>query len=109
MIVACIPNLMDRSRFGNRVQFVADAAALAELDEEPDTIIVDLDRCDPGEVAAFRASGSATIIGFGPHIDSVGHALALADGADEVLARSVFFKRLPAILADDGVEAGDHE
>ncbi|MEL6981698.1 MAG: hypothetical protein AAFO29_04670 [Actinomycetota bacterium] len=93
-IVAHVPNLFDRSRFGGQVVFVdtgADAAAHA-----PDLVIVDLDRCD--DVDGFVLAGS-TVIGFGPHVDSDLHQRAEAAGYTEVLPRSVFFKRLPGLLA----------
>jgi len=92
-IVAHVPNLFDRSRFGGRVVFVdSPQEALAH---EPDLMIVDLDRSE--DALAFVVP-HAHIIGFGPHVDSDGHAAALAGGYDEVFARSVFFRRLDELL-----------
>jgi hypothetical protein len=93
MIAAHVPNLFDRARFGNRVEFVETADEAAALG--PSLLLVDLDRCD--DLSGFRLPG-ATVIGFGPHVDSSLHARAVAAGYDEVLARSVFFRRLPEIL-----------
>ena len=41
-IVAYVPNLMDRSRFGDTVQFVQEPSDLAAV--EADLILVDLSR-----------------------------------------------------------------
>ena len=68
-----------------------EAAAL-----NPTLLIVDLDRCEDPE--AFRIDGP-TVIGFGPHVDTELHQRAEACGYAEVLARSVFFRRLPELLA----------
>ena len=92
-IAAHVPNLFDRSRFEGRVVFVDtpdDARSCA-----PDLLIVDLDRCE--DLHGFRIDGPR-IVGFGPHVDSSGHQKARDAGYDEVLPRSVFFRRLAAIL-----------
>lgn len=94
MIVAVIPNLMDRSRFGDRVTFVATGVEASASGAS--LVLVDLDRC--GDIAQFRIR-DAHVIGFGPHVDTELHQEALAAGYDEVLARSVFFKRLDSLLA----------
>jgi len=95
MIVAYAPNIFDRSRFGDRVRFVETPAEAAGLG--PDVIFVDLDRCqDP---AGFRLDG-AEVIGFGPHVESEQHDRARLLGYDEVLPRSLFFRRLPDLLAE---------
>ncbi len=93
-IVAHVPNLFDRSRFQGKVTFVDSGADAAE--HAPSVVIVDLDRCD--DIAGFVLEGT-TIIGFGPHVDSDLHRQASEAGYSEVLARSVFFKRLPELLA----------
>ncbi len=92
-IVAHVPNLFDRSRFGGQVTFVdsgAEAAAVA-----PDLVIVDLDRCE--DIEGFVLDG-VQVVGFGPHVDSELHRRATDAGYSDVLARSVFFKRLPGLL-----------
>lgn len=93
-IVAHIPNLFDRSRFEGKVTFVETADEPGV--DEADLIIVDLDRCE--DAASFRLSGVHTV-GFGPHVDSRLHRRAVEAGFDEVLPRSVFFRRLPELLA----------
>ena len=94
VVAAHVPNLFDRSRFDGRARFVdtPDQAAACG----PDVLIVDLDRCD--DLEAFRIPGPR-LIGFGPHADTVLHDRALAAGYDEVLPRSVVFRRLPQLLA----------
>lgn len=94
-VAAHIPNLFDRARFGNRVVLVDTPQQALELN--PDAVLVDLDRCD--NLAGFRIPG-ATVIGFGPHVESGLQAQATAAGYDQVLARSIFFRRLPQILDD---------
>lgn len=92
MIAAHVPNLMDRSRFGSDVRFVDSPSDVGGAT----TTVVDLDRCQ--SVAAF-AELSCWTIGYCAHVDSDLMDEAAAAGFDEVLARSAFFRRLPAILA----------
>ncbi len=92
-IVAHIPNLFDRSRFQGKATFVETPDEARDLD--PTLVIVDLDRCEDAE--GFRIDGTR-VIGFGPHVDSALHQRAEEYGYTEVLARSVFFKRLPELL-----------
>ena len=97
MIVALVPDLMDRSRISAALPdavFVrgVDACAGATV------VIVDLGR-HADDVAAVRAVAlSARIVAFGSHVDEAGLASARAAGADLVLARSLFF-RDPAAAA----------
>ncbi len=93
-IVAHVPNLFDRSRFQGLAAFVETVEEAAELG--PSLLIVDLDRCD--DVEGFVLDG-VRVIGFGPHVDSDLHRRATESGYTEVLARSVFFRRLPDLLA----------
>lgn len=99
-IAAHVPNLFDRSRFGGRATFVDTPAEARAC--EPSLLIVDLDRCD--DVEGFRLAGPR-LIGFGPHVDSAGHDRAVAAGYDDVLARSVFFRRLDALLDEAEADA----
>ncbi|MEM8922439.1 MAG: hypothetical protein AAGD35_02985 [Actinomycetota bacterium] len=98
-IAAHVPNLFDRSRFDGRVTFVETPDQARSC--EPTLLIVDLDRCE--DLIGFCIDGPR-IIGFGPHVDSSGHARARDAGYDEVLPRSVFFRRLSDIL--DGADVG---
>ncbi len=92
-IVAHVPNLFDRSRFLGKATFVETPDEARA--HNPSLVIVDLDRCDDAE--GFRLDGTR-VIGFGPHVDSALHQQAADYGYSEVLARSVFFKRLPELL-----------
>lgn len=95
-IVAHVPNLFDRSRFQGRATFV-DSAAEA-MAERPTVVFVDLDRCDDLDGFARCVSDGSRVIGFGPHVDSDLHRRAADLGYDEILSRSVFFRRLPELL-----------
>ena len=96
-IVAHVPNLFDRSRFQGRVRFVETADEARAL--APRLVIVDLDRCD--DIEGFRLDG-VEVIGFGPHVDTGLHRRASEAGYEQILARSVFFRRLPELLGIDG-------
>ena len=99
VVVVCAPELGDRSRFDAfEVHHVRNAQKLAEFSShtEPDLVIVDLDRtADP---IPFRID-NAHVVGFGSHVDTPRHDAALDAGYDAVMARSVFFRRLPELLA----------
>jgi hypothetical protein len=96
-ILALVPDLMDRSRvtaaLGDDVELVAttghlqDRLAGAGAGDDPDIVL--------DALPALRAATGARIIGFGPHVERDLLAAAQAGGCDEVLARSVFFARLP--------------
>jgi hypothetical protein len=92
---AFVPGLMDRSRFdGLDVVFVSDRdAALAA---SPSLMLVDLDRCENPE--DFRLE-KVRVIGFASHVDADRQAAGRAAGFDEVLPRSVFFRRLRELVA----------
>ena len=92
-VVAHVPNVFDRARFGQTVVFVESGAEAAS--HKPATVMVDLDRCD--DPAEFRIEGSV-VIGFGSHVDAAAHQRARDLGYDLVLARSQFFRRLPDLL-----------
>jgi hypothetical protein len=99
VVVVFAPDLGDRSRFdAYDVTHVRSAGMLAEvaLNHEPDLVIVDLDRApDP---AAFRVD-NAHVVGFGSHVATDRQEMAQDAGYDAVMARSVFFHRLPELLA----------
>lgn len=92
MIVAAVPDLMDRSKFADaEVTFIRRPADA----ERADLVLVDLDRC--GDIEGFGALPIRTV-GFGAHLDAARLREARAAGFDEVMARSVFFRRLPEFL-----------
>lgn len=92
-LVALVPDLMDRSRISAglaTVEFLAGPAALADLGPL-DVALVDLGR--PGVLQAV-AGCVAQVVGFVSHVDEDLAQQARSAGVAEVLARSVFFRRL---------------
>ena len=92
-IAAHVPDLMDRSRLRStkaEVVLVADPAELVGLDV--DLVVVDLSR--PGVLEVLGDIGVRTV-GFAAHVEEELMAAASTAGCDEVLARSVFFRRFP--------------
>jgi len=113
VIVALVPDLMDRSKVsaaakaaGESVRFVNQAPRLVAAVEEdsPDLVLVDLGR--PGAVDAVRelagagAGAGARVVGFGSHVDRDLLAEAGDAGCEEVLARSQFFRDLARVLTE---------
>jgi hypothetical protein len=91
-VVAHVPDLLDRSKVAAAfpgARFAGTAAELAGV--EADLVLVDLAR--PG-VLDVLPSVRARRVGFGSHVDDVLLDAARAAGCDEVLPRSVFFRRL---------------
>ena len=95
MIVAYVPDLMDRSKVASigDVTFVRQPQELAG--QPADVVIVDLSR--PGVLDVLPALGHARIIGFASHVDHALMDAARGAGCTEVLARSAFFSRLPRL------------
>ncbi len=92
-VAAHVPDLMDRSRLRStkaEVALVADPAELVGL--EVDLVVVDLSR--PGVLDVLGDIGVRTV-GFAAHVEEELMAAASTAGCDEVLARSVFFRRFP--------------
>ena len=92
-VAAHVPDLMDRSRLRStkaEVALVADPAELVGLDV--DLVVVDLSR--PGVLEVLGDIGVRTV-GFVAHVEEELMAAASTAGCDEVLARSVFFRRFP--------------
>ncbi|HZN15490.1 MAG TPA: hypothetical protein VFB78_14555 [Acidimicrobiales bacterium] len=96
MIVAYVPDLMDRSKVAaaGDVTFVTRPADLAAHGDA--TVIVDLSRPDVLDV--LPTIGSARIIGFASHVDHDLMDAARAAGCTEVLPRSAFFGRLAELM-----------
>jgi hypothetical protein len=91
-VVAYVPNLMDRSRFGSSVEFINKLSLLAEV--EANVLIVDLS--SPGVLEHLPER--QYVIGYAPHVDEALLGEASVSGCNEALARSVFFRRLPEIM-----------
>lgn len=129
-VVACVPDLMDRSKVeaaaraagvtlalvGRPAALVAGVDAAAEARLVPaqaphpdraaiDLVIVDLSR--PGALDAIRRlAGSTRIVGFGSHVERDLLGEAREAGCDQVMARSAFFSRLGDLLGGLGGQAG---
>ena len=91
-VVAYVPNLIDRSRFGSSVEFINRLSLLTDV--EANVLIVDLS--SPGVLAHLPEN--QYVIGYAPHVDETLLDEASVSGCNEALARSVFFRRLPEIL-----------
>jgi hypothetical protein len=99
MIIAFVPDLMDRSKV---VAAAPDAIIVRTLSDlsagAGDTVIIDLSR--PGALDAISRLAGARVIGFGSHVDRQLLSAARAAGF-EVMARSAFFGGLPALLIQE--------
>jgi hypothetical protein len=89
VIVAYVPDLMDRSKVAaiGDVTFVRSPREL--LATAADVVIIDLSR--PGVLDVLGSITSERIIGFASHVDRELMDAARAAGCTEVLARSAFF------------------
>jgi hypothetical protein len=97
-VVAFVPDLMDRSRLSAAVPgavFVSDPAALVST--PGDVVVVDLSR--PGVLEVLPELAGRRTVGFGSHVDRALLGAARSAGCAEVLARSEFFRRIPALLS----------
>jgi 2-phospho-L-lactate guanylyltransferase (CobY/MobA/RfbA family) len=91
LVVALVDDLMDRSRLTAAIPdatYTRDPAAAAGAD----VVVVDLARHGSAVAAVREAAPDAYMVTFGPHVDDTGLDRARADGADVVVARSVFFR-----------------
>ena len=96
--MAVTRDLMDASRIRSAVP---EAVVVADLDGPApvgaDLIVLDLAAgIDPAAAAAI----GPPVVAFGPHVDGEALAAAVAAGCSDALPRSVFFRRLPALLAE---------
>lgn len=113
MVLALVPDLGDRSRIagvgealGVAVSFVSRAADIdAGSPSEASLLLIDLTR--PGALQVPARLPDLASIGFAPHVDHELHRAARLAGYGEVLARSVFFRRLPQILGTGSETAPD--
>lgn len=108
MIVAYVPDLMDRSKLSTvaAITFVTSPEQLAEKAADATIVIVDLTRPGVleslegirGATAAPDSGTGARVIGFANHTRRELMEAARAAGCDQVLARSAFFSRLDQLL-----------
>lgn len=97
MIVAYVPDLMDRSkvpgdRFVSRPEDLTDAASAGAT-----VVIVDLSRPGVLDVLVALVATGVRVIGFGSHVDAATLDMARAAGV-EAMPRSVFFARVADLL-----------
>jgi len=99
-MVAFVPDLMDRSRVeiagrdaGTPVEFVARPADLTDAVARGARLVV-IDLSHAGVLEVLPHLGSAHTVGFASHVDKDLLEAATKAGCDEVLARSVVFRRL---------------
>ncbi len=91
-VAVFVPDLMDQSKVRSAfpdAERLRSPSQLATCTAE--VVLVDLNR--PGVIDALPDI-AGDVIGFASHVDDEVIALAWAAGATDVLARSVFFKRL---------------
>jgi len=101
-ILAYVPDLMDRSKVAAAAPgavFVARPDALLDAVASGDLVVVDLGRPGVADALPALAATGVRVIGFGSHVDRDTLEAATAAGCSEVLARSAFFRHLPALLA----------
>jgi hypothetical protein len=105
MIVAFVPDLMDRSKVSTAspgIDFVRAPGELAGRAAAVGATLALVDLSRDGALEAVRALAGAgsgvRVIGFGSHIDRARLEAARQAGCDEVLARSAFFSRLVEIV-----------
>ncbi len=118
-VVAVVPDLFfaariagTAERLGVKLALPAPSAALEAVRQAPPDLVI-LDLHAPGDplrlardLRADPATRSLPIIGFYSHVDRELRESALAAGLDQVLPRSAFTVRLPALLAGEG-DAGN--
>jgi hypothetical protein len=97
-----VPDLMDRSRLSSipGAHFVSNPRELAEVASGEDLVLVDLSR--PGILDVVEQIGAGRVVGFASHVDERLMDEARRRGCDEVLARSVFFRRYSRMAAGGG-------
>jgi len=103
-VVAYVPDLMDRSKvvaatsgIGAELVAVASPGRLVDAAVGADVVVVDLGR--PGVLEVIGSLGAVPTVGFASHVDTDLLRRARQAGCGRVLARSVFFGRLPATLS----------
>lgn len=102
MIVAHVPDLMDRSKVsaaagGEEVVFVP-LGQLADRAGEARLVVVDLARPGVLDVLAGLPPG-LVVVGFGAHVEDELLRAAASVGCTTVLTRREFFRRLDSVLA----------
>lgn len=96
--MAVTRDLMDASRIRSAVPGAVVAADLnGPALAAADLIVLDL---ATGINPAAAAAIGPPVVAYGPHVDGEALAAAVTSGCADALPRSVFFRRLPALLAE---------
>ena len=118
-VVAVVPDLFFAARIagtaeqlGVALEMPAPDEAMATIRRAPPALVI-LDLHAPGDplglaraLRADPATRSIHLIGFYSHVDRELRETALAAGLDQVLPRSAFTVRLPALLEGEGDAVG---
>ena len=106
-VLGCIHELMfstrlrdTAARLGHECDIVRRAAEVAGRLDGVDLVVVDLMVPGGGALEAIEAARSAgvVVVAYGEHVAAEVLAAGRNAGADEVLTRSEFSRRLPALL-----------
>jgi|CXWL01.1.fsa_nt_gi hypothetical protein len=96
-VVALVNDLMDRSRISSAIPNVVFVRSVGEIDNA-DVVVIDIARGAEFVTAARVSAPGARIVAFGPHVDVDTMDLARSAGADEVFARSKFFRHVRDVV-----------
>jgi DNA-binding response OmpR family regulator len=108
-VLGCVRDLMFSTRIrdaahqhGHDCQIVTRAADVAANLGGADLVVIDLMVPGGGALEAVAAATSAgvTVVAYGEHVQADALQAGRDAGADEVLTRSEFTRRLGALLAD---------
>lgn len=91
-------NLMDQSRFEGPGHEVVVWKQPDAIESPPRRCFVDLTSDGADDAIRTLAEAGARVVAFGPHVDDLAMVRARSLGAEDALARSVFFRRLPEML-----------
>ncbi|MCZ7528294.1 MAG: hypothetical protein M5U14_19155 [Acidimicrobiia bacterium] len=97
-MVALVDDLLDRSRIAAALPGVVFAADVEDC-AGADTVVVDLARHGAAVAELRRRLPVARIVAFSPHVDTERAHEAREAGADEVQARSRFFRDVSRAVA----------
>lgn len=95
-------DLMDRTKIVSAVENAGYRVHIwrrvDDIEQDVVVALVDLNHSNADDAVRRLSQTKAHVVAFGPHVDDLALARAGSLGADEVLARSVFFRRLPQML-----------
>jgi DNA-binding response OmpR family regulator len=110
-VLGCVRDLMFSTRIrdaarqhGHDCQIVTKAVDVAENLAGADLVVIDLMVPGGGALEAVKAAAAAgvTVVAYGEHVQADVLQAGRDAGADEVLTRSEFTRRLAALLSPEG-------